>query len=116
MFQASCFALVQIGRDVTWRLMTPLGVSVVGPTIGRPVQLREGLWSLQACVPAPQGVLVGDQSCAVVAQAVEDVMLAYPAVRHIRASERGIGRAINLGLKKASRDLVLVTNDDCTVA
>lgn len=36
-------------------------------------------------------------------------------LRYIRSNERGVGRARNVGLREARHELVLYTDDDCTV-
>ena len=89
--------------------------SVVVPTIGRPAQLREALASLAACRPGPAEVVVVDQSGAA---ETSDVVSAFAGagMRLLHCTGRGIGRAINAGLRDAGQDAVFVTNDDCTVA
>jgi GT2 family glycosyltransferase len=87
--------------------------SVLIPTIGRP-QLRACLESLAACDTHPAEVLVVDQSG-------EDKVAQLAAefrrlgVRAIPCDGRGISLAMNLGLREAQHDIVLVTHDDCTV-
>jgi GT2 family glycosyltransferase len=89
--------------------------SVIIPTIGRPARLAAALASLAACRPRPDEVLVVDQSGgaeteAVVRQHTRD------GARHVASDHRGIGSALNTGLRTASNEIVLITNDDCTVA
>jgi GT2 family glycosyltransferase len=90
-------------------------LTVVVPTIGRPEQLRDCLESLARCRPRAAEVLVVDQSGG---DAVADVVRDFAAVgaRVLRSDERGVGRARNLGLSEARHDVVLITDDDCTVA
>jgi GT2 family glycosyltransferase len=90
-------------------------VSVVIPTIGRVALLRECLDSLAACRPGPAEVVVVDQSGG---PDVADLVLGYgqlPA-RVVESEVRGVAAARNAGLGAAAHDLVLMTDDDCTVA
>ena len=89
-------------------------VSVVLPTIGRPELVRRCLESLAACVPLAEEILVVDSS---EGGEVADVVASFAGIgaRTIRCDEPGLGTAFNVGLRKASREVVLLTNDDCTV-
>jgi GT2 family glycosyltransferase len=90
-------------------------VSVVIPTIGRIALLRECLDSLAACRPGPAEVVVVDQSGG---PEVADLVLGYSELSaHVVESEvRGVAAARNAGVEAAGHDLVLMTDDDCTVA
>lgn len=92
-----------------------MGTSIIIPTIGRPALLDAALTSLGRCRPAADEIVVVDQSSD---GAVAAVVARHAALgaRHIPSSRRGIGRALNAGLRAAAHDVVLVTNDDCTVA
>jgi GT2 family glycosyltransferase len=92
-----------------------LPVSVVIPTIGRPKLLNACLESLRACRPQADEVLVVDQSRA---RDVGDVVARFVDVRArvVACEKRGIGLAMNVGLRAAVHDFVLVSHDDCTVA
>src|SRR5436190_1272149 len=93
--------------------MTVLGLSVVIPTAGRPALLRRCLGSISCCDPGAEEVLVVDQSgSSELAEVVDD----FPGARLIVSRGNGVGRARNVGLAHASHDMVLVTDDDCTVA
>jgi GT2 family glycosyltransferase len=91
-----------------------LDVTVVIPTIGRVPLLQRCLESLAKTRPLPAEVLVVDQSHG------PDVAAMQPpeglAVRVVACEGRGIARGLNLGLREAHHDRVLVTHDDCTVA
>jgi GT2 family glycosyltransferase len=91
------------------------GASVIIPTIGRPALLAAALASLAECRPSPDELLVVDQDPGA---ATEEVVQQFAAqgCRRIACAGRGIGRAINAGLRAASHNVVLITNDDCTVA
>jgi GT2 family glycosyltransferase len=89
--------------------------SVVIPTIGRPAQLASALASLAACRPRADEIVIVDQSRSADTGHVIERFRACGA-RRIQCDRRGIGRAINAGLYAASGEIVLVTNDDCTVA
>lgn len=92
--------------------MVSLPVTVVVPTIGRPRLLTACLASIAACEPTPGQVAVVDQSgsaeVAGVVEAAGATLVSCPG--------RGAARAINVGLRAARHHIVLVTNDDCTVA
>lgn len=92
-----------------------LDVSVVIPTIGRPIELRTTLESLAACRPRPAEIIVVDQSHGdeVVATVAE-----FPAggAKVVRSAGRGIPLAVNEGLRNAVNETVLATHDDCSVA
>lgn len=90
-------------------------VAVIVPTIGRPDLLRACLASIGDCRPRPAEVIVVDQSDDEQAAAIAEVCRTAGAL-HVRDAGRGIGRAINRGLRAASRTTAAVTNDDCTVA
>ena len=88
-------------------------VTVVLPTIGRPELLRQCLDSLAACDPRAAEILVVDSS---EDDAVSDVVADFtPAARTIRCDAPGLGTAFNIGLREARHEIVLLTNDDCTV-
>jgi len=93
---------------------TAAPVTVVLPTIGRPQLLEACLGSLEACVPIADDILVVDSSDD---HAVADVVTAHVGARarRIHCSTRGLGYAFNLGLHEAKHEVVLLTNDDCTV-
>jgi GT2 family glycosyltransferase len=88
---------------------------VVIPTIGRVALLRECLDSLVACHPGPAEVVVVDQSGG---PDVADLVRGYGplSARVVKSEVRGVAAARNTGLEAAAHDLVLMTDDDCTVA
>jgi GT2 family glycosyltransferase len=76
--------------------------------------LRNAVESVLACRPGAAEVVVVDQSRGgEVARLVE--ALAQPRLRRVEDTGRGIGRALNIGLRSAGQPIVLVTHDDCTV-
>lgn len=88
-------------------------VTVVLPTIGRPELVRQCLESLAACDPRADDILVVDSSDdGAVSDAVADFA---PVARRIQCAAPGLGTAFNLGLREARHEIVLLTNDDCTV-
>jgi GT2 family glycosyltransferase len=90
-------------------------VTVIVPTIGRSSVLRRCLESIAACRPAAVEILVVDQSHdPAVAELVDG--LASAGARLVPSHGRGVARARNDGLKAAAHDVVLATDDDCTVA
>jgi GT2 family glycosyltransferase len=90
-----------------------LPATVVLPTIGRPELVRQCLESLARCDPPADEILVIDSSDD---DAVADVVGEFaPAARTIHCPALGIGTAFNFGLSEARHEIVLLTNDDCTV-
>jgi GT2 family glycosyltransferase len=89
-------------------------VTVVLPTIGRAELLRNCLESLSRCNPRADEILIIDSSKD---DAVERVVERFGSAgaRAIRCSTPGLGSAFNVGLAKARHEIVLLTNDDCTV-
>jgi GT2 family glycosyltransferase len=92
-----------------------LDVTVVIPTLGRPVQLRSCLDSLSACRPRAAEILVVDQSGA---EAVRELVESFTVIGATLVPCRGRGVALgrNVGLRVAAHEVVLITDDDCTVA
>jgi glycosyltransferase involved in cell wall biosynthesis len=77
--------------------------------------VRSLLESLARCEPQAGEILVVDQS------EQDDVALVVDGFAHIgarvvRCETRGRGLARNVGLREAVHDIVLATDDDCTVA
>jgi GT2 family glycosyltransferase len=89
--------------------------SVVIPTVGRLPHLEECLRSIAECEHLPEEILVVDQSRASDVPAVVS-KFASIGVRAIECAGRGISLGMNLGLREAKYEVVLVTHDDCTVA
>ena len=93
----------------------PAEISVIVPTVGRAALLRQCLQSIAACEPTPAEVLIVDQSGSeeVAALASEIDRL---NVRYVRCDGTGKSLGANLGMREAAHDIVLFTDDDCTVA
>jgi GT2 family glycosyltransferase len=89
-------------------------VTVVLPTIGRPELIRACLDSLAACRPRAEEIIIVDSS---EDEAVADVAadFATAGASRIQCRILGIGEAFNVGLREARHEIVLLTNDDCTV-
>lgn len=90
-------------------------ISVVIPTLGRAAPLTATLESLAACRPRAAEVLVVDQSGD---PAVEQLVERFASVgaRLIPCAGKGVSRGRNVGIRHAGHEIVLVTDDDCTVA
>jgi GT2 family glycosyltransferase len=93
-------------------LAPPVAITVVIPTIGRPDPLQRCLETVTSCSPSAQEILVVDQSHA---SALAAVVSEFPGVRLVPSEGRGVARGRNDGLRAAANELVLVTDDDCTV-
>lgn len=96
-------------------ILSPLPVTVLVPTIGRPELLRSCLESLVRCRPPAADLLVVDQSDGPEVGAVVE-SFAEAGCRYVRCEPRGLAMARNVGLRMAVHDVVLQTDDDCTVA
>lgn len=92
----------------------PVPVTVVIPTIGRPEPLRRCLESLVRCDPPAAEVLVADQGHDPALAALVDEV-AGAIARVVPSHGLGVARSRNDGLRAAANDVVLVTDDDCTV-
>jgi len=91
-------------------------VTVVIPTLGRP-QLRDCLTSLQDSDHWPDRLLVIDQGEGDECEGwVDGLRQAGLAAIRVPQRDRGIGRAMNLGLSMVETPLVAVTHDDCRVS
>lgn len=91
-----------------------LPVSIVIPTVGRPGPLRQCLGSMAECDPGAAEVLVVDQSHD---PEVVSVVSAFASIgaRVVPCHGHGVARGRNDGIRAAAHDVVLVTDDDCTV-
>jgi GT2 family glycosyltransferase len=88
--------------------------SVVIPTIGRVDELETTLEALAACDPRADEIVVVDQSDDNrVARLVE--RFATTGARRVESGGKGVALAANQGLEAASHEVVLFTDDDCTV-
>ncbi len=97
--------------------MTPstVPVSVVVPTIGRVRLLGSLLDSLNRCSPLADEILIVDQSSD---DEVRELVERFGSIgaRLVFSPVRQVGYARNVGLREASHEVVLVTDDDCEVA
>jgi GT2 family glycosyltransferase len=91
-----------------------IAVTVVLPTIGRPALIRRCLETLAVCDPRADEIVVVDSSDD---GAVEEVVadFAQLGARVVRCDRPGLGTAFNVGLAEARHEIVLLTNDDCSV-
>lgn len=87
-----------------------LPVSVVIPTIGRQSLLEDCVASVLACRPPPAEVVVVDQS-----EAGLRASKRLAGARIVRDLGSGRPRAVNVGLRAAANEIVLFTDDDCSV-
>jgi GT2 family glycosyltransferase len=89
-------------------------VSVVIPTIGRVRLLDRCLRSVAACSPRAAEILVVDQSHD---PAVADLVTRFASAgaRLVPCQGLGVSRGRNTGLRASTNEVVLVTDDDCTV-
>jgi GT2 family glycosyltransferase len=90
-------------------------VSVVICTRGRPDLLVDTVASLFACDPLPREVVVVDQSAA---KGPLDELDPPDGLALVHHHDRGTGlsRAINLGVRLATEDVLLFTHDDVLLA
>lgn len=91
-----------------------IDASVIVPTIGRAELLERCLASVTACRPRAADVAVVDQSDDPrVREAIEQ--FSALGVRRVPCDGRGVSLGRNVGLREAHHEIVLVTDDDCTV-
>jgi glycosyltransferase involved in cell wall biosynthesis len=100
----------RLGAPLTDRPGHPLRVSVILCTHRRPHYIRDVLGGLAQLDPAPDEVLVvdndpGDQDC--------EAIVAEAGFRYVREDRRGLDNARNTGVRHATGDLVIFTDDDC---
>ncbi len=111
------FASFRSRRPGVFPLTAPevLPVSVVVPTLGRAGPLASCLKSLAGCRPRAAEIVVVDQSHD---PAVRELVESFPAAgaRLLPCPGRGVSRGRNLGIRHSMHDVILVTDDDCTVA
>jgi GT2 family glycosyltransferase len=89
-------------------------VSVVIATVGPANRVAACLTSIAQCNPRPAEMIVVDQSgddaiCAAVAD------FAHAGAKLLTSPVRGKSPAVNLGMRAAAHEIVLLTDDDCTV-
>jgi GT2 family glycosyltransferase len=102
-------------RDVTNRHQILKDVSIVIPTIGRPM-LSDCLESIILSEAWPGELLVVDQSAsAEIAQHLNGLRHRGLNAIHLPMHETGIAAAMNHGLDHVRTPLVAVTHDDCLV-
>jgi GT2 family glycosyltransferase len=89
-------------------------VTVVVPTIGRADLVESCLVSLAACEPRAAEVIVADQSGRDEVRQVAK-RFEWLGVRLLSLDVRSKPLALNLALEEAANEVVLVTDDDCTV-
>lgn len=95
------------------RSVVPVTVAI--PTIGRVDMLRNCLRSLRGGTQIPDEVLLLDQSGR--SEMLEELGNLSPLkVRVVTCNGRGIARNVNLGLREARHEKMLMTHDDCIVA
>jgi glycosyltransferase involved in cell wall biosynthesis len=89
--------------------MTSRSVSVVIPCFNQGRYLREALDSVFAQTHPPDEVVVVDDGSTDSTAAIAG---AYPAVRYVRQSNRGLARARNRGLRETTGDHVVMLDAD----
>lgn len=88
-------------------------LSVIVCTANRPADLARCLDSLAACDPAPDEIIVVDNSPATDATAT--IVAARAGLRYIAEPHRGLSRARNTGIAAARGEIIVFTDDDVTV-
>ena len=88
-------------------------VSVIVCTSNRAADLAHCLDSLVACDPAPDEIIIVDNSPDI--PATRDLVAKYSAVRYIAEPRRGLSRARNAGIAAARGQIIAFTDDDVTV-
>jgi GT2 family glycosyltransferase len=91
-----------------------LPVSVVVPTIGRAELLGSCVASIAACEPRAAEIIVVDQSGDPAVRSVVE-RFADRGARVLVSTIRDRSVAVNHGMREARHEIILVTDDDCTV-
>jgi glycosyltransferase involved in cell wall biosynthesis len=94
--------------------MNSVPVSVIVRTFNRPALLDVCLRSIIGCHPPADEVIVVDQSSD--ARSLEVANRMGEAVRHVPLKPPNRATAFNVALAEARNDLVMMTDDDCSVA
>lgn len=89
-------------------------VSVVIPTVGRVGPLTACLESLALCRTGAAEIIVVDQSGDAAVEALVERFDSVDA-RLVPCAGSGVSRGRNVGIRAARNEIVLVTDDDCTV-
>lgn len=100
----------RLGAPLTDAPGAPLRISVILCTHRRPHYIRDVLGGLAQLDPAPHEVVVvdndpGEQDCRAY---VEEA-----GFRYVREDRRGLDNARNTGVRHATGDVVIFTDDDC---
>jgi GT2 family glycosyltransferase len=91
-------------------------ISVVIPTIGRPI-LKESLYWVTQGSAWPAAVIVVDQGTnPQVATWIETLRTLGIKAEHVVSQQRGKAAAVNRGIERVQTRFVVVTDDDCFVA
>ncbi|MBF0186641.1 MAG: glycosyltransferase [Magnetococcales bacterium] len=87
-------------------------VSVVVPTRDRPELLRQALLALLELDPAPEEILVVDQSSGTESR---EIVMQFEAelLSYLPSSEKGLSRARNVGIRQAKGEVIAFIDDDC---
>jgi GT2 family glycosyltransferase len=88
--------------------------SVVIATVGPASRIAACVESISHCNPRPAEIIVVDQSNDAAVHAVV-AGFARTGARLLTSPIRGKSPAVNLGMKEAAHEIVLLTDDDCTV-
>jgi GT2 family glycosyltransferase len=94
--------------------VTSVNASVIVPTLGRLELLPACLESLLACEPRAEEIIIVAQG---ELDGVAELVSGFKGggVRLVPCSGRGKALGVNIGLREAKHDLVLITDDDCRV-
>ena len=90
-----------------------LKISVVVCTSNRPLDLARCLDSLTACDPAPDEIVIVDNSPD--NPATRDLVMSRAGLRYVAEPRRGLSRARNAGVAAATGHFIAFTDDDVTV-
>jgi GT2 family glycosyltransferase len=89
-------------------------VSVVIATVGPPDRITACLKSISQCDPRAAEIIVVDQSGDEAVRAAV-AGFAHAGAKLLTSPVRGKSPAVNLGMSGAAHEIVLLTDDDCTV-
>jgi GT2 family glycosyltransferase len=93
----------------------PLAATVLIATRERPEMLRDTLGSILAARHVPREIVVVDQSSAPNTEVATMGKVRECAIRYVHSRTRGLARARNVGLRRASHTPIVILDDDMLV-
>ena len=93
----------------------PLAVSTLICTRNREDSIANAVRSVLACTYADMELIVVDQSTSDATKTALAPFLNDSRLRYIRSAMRGKSNALNVGIRAATHEIIVITDDDCEV-